>query len=49
MQAKIGNKSKIQQVRVSPRLVTTTENIIIIIIIRIIRIIIISIGHCMMK
>ena len=28
MQAKIRSKSKIQQVRVSPRLVTTTENII---------------------
>ena len=28
MQANIRNKSKIQQVRVSPRLVTTTENII---------------------
>ena len=29
MQAKIRNKSKIQQVRASPRLVGTTKNIII--------------------
>ena len=28
MQAKVRNKSEIQQVRVSPRLVATTENII---------------------
>ena len=28
MQAKIRNKSKLQQVRVSPRLVTTTVNIL---------------------
>ena len=28
MQAKIRNKSKIQQIRVSPRLVATTENIL---------------------
>ena len=39
MQAKIRNRSKIQQIRVTPRLVGITENIIIIIVIIIIVII----------